>query len=395
MATHYKVKAILTGQGAVNLDLYANNEDEARLQIAKQGGMVLSVQKDFSNLSFKSKTRFPLVQFSQELLSLLTAGLSLVESIETLVDKENDASNKKVIQSVLTHLYDGTTFSLALENSTEFPALFVATVRASERTGDLPEALKRFITYQTQIDSVSKKLIGASIYPALLLIIGITVSFFLLVFVVPKFSAIYNDVGTDLPWLSMMLMEWGHFAHERSWEMAGVLLLVLGISIYGATRPSVWAYIMQRLWRIPAVGERMRIYQLARFYKTLGMLLRGGIPITQALEMVSGLLQPHFRPRVVAAAKQIREGGTISSAMEAEGLTTAVGNRMLSVGEKTGLMGDMMERIGNFHDEEITRWVEWATKLIEPILMAVIGFVIGGIVILMYMPIFDLAGSIN
>ena len=179
MATRYKVKAILAGQGAVNLDLYANNEDEVRLQIVKQGGMVLSVQKDFANFSFKSKTRFPLVQFSHELLSLLTAGLSLVESIETLVDKESNDSNRKVIQSVLTRLYEGVTFSLALENSPEFSALYVATVRASERTGDLPEALKRFITYQTQVDSVSKKLIGASIYPALLLIIGILVSFFL------------------------------------------------------------------------------------------------------------------------------------------------------------------------------------------------------------------------
>ncbi len=395
MATRFKVKTILAGQGAVNLDLYANNEDEARLQIAKQGGIVLSVQKDFTSFSFKSKVRFPLVQFSHELLSLLTAGLSLVESIETLIDKESDGSNRKIIQGVLARLYEGVTFSLALESNPEFPALYVATVRASERTGDLPEALKRFITYQTQIDSVSKKLIGASIYPALLLVIGLLVAFFLLVFVVPKFSAIYNDVGTDLPWLSILLMEWGRFAHERSWEMAGMMVLMLSAFIYGVTRPSVWTYIMQRLWRVPAVGERMRIYQLARFYKTLGMLLRGGIPITQALEMVSGLLQPHLRPRVVAAAKHIRDGKTISSAMEAEGLTTPVGNRMLSVGERTGLMGDMMERIGNFHDEEITRWVEWTTKLIEPILMAVIGLVIGGIVILMYMPIFDLAGSIN
>jgi len=124
-------------------------------------------------------------------------------------------------------------------------------------------------------------------------------------------------------------------------------------------------------------------------------LLRGGIPITQALEMVSGLLQSHFRPRVEAATKRIREGRTISSAMKAEGLTTSVGDRMLSVGERTGLMGDMMERIGSFHDEEIARWVEWTTKLIEPILMIVIGIVIGGIIILMYIPIFDLAGSIN
>ena len=161
------------------------------------------------------------------------------------------------------------------------------------------------------------------------------------------------------------------------------------------SRSAFRANIMRLLWRIAAIGERMRVYSLARFYKTLGMLLRGGIPITQALEMVSGLLQPHFRPNVEAAAQHIREGKTISSAMELEGLTTAVGNRMLRVGERTGLMGDMMERIGNFHDEEIARWVEWTTKLIEPLLMAVIGIVIGGIIILMYMPIFELAGSIN
>ena len=139
----------------------------------------------------------------------------------------------------------------------------------------------------------------------------------------------------------------------------------------------------------------MRVYQLARFYKTLGMLLRGGIPITQALEMVSDLLQAHFRPRVKIAAALIREGRPISTAMQSADLTTAVGSRMLRVGERTGLMGDMMERIGNFHDEEIGRWVEWTTKLIEPVLMAVIGTVIGGIIILMYLPIFELAGSIN
>ena len=261
--------------------------------------------------------------------------------------------------------------------------------------GDLTEALTRFVTYQTQMDFVRKKLVGASIYPVLLLVVGLLVSLFLLVFVVPKFSAIYDDMDSDLPWLSVLLIEWGHFVQERGWELAFFVLLFLVAVGYAVSRPSFRAYVMQLLWRIPAVGERMRVYQLARFYKTLGMLLRGGIPITQALEMVSGLLQSHFQPRIKAAAKHIGEGQTISSAMEKEGLTTAVGNRMLRVGERTGLMGDMMERIGNFHDEEIARWVEWTTKLIEPILMAVIGIVIGGIIILMYLPIFELAGSIN
>ncbi|MDP1557409.1 MAG: type II secretion system F family protein [Nitrosomonas sp.] len=392
----YEVKAVLSGQGTVKLKLEANSEEEARLQVTEQGGMVLSVRRSVTGWSLKSNTRFPLVHFSQELLSLLTAGLSLVESIETLVDKEQDVSIRKIIQDLLARLYEGVTFSRALQDCPRaFPALYIATVRASERTGDLAEALTRFITYQTQMDLVRKKLVGASIYPVLLLVIGLLVSVFLLVFVVPKFSAIYEDIGTDLPWLSVLLIKWGHFVHERGWELTAIVIIVFSALTYSVTRPAFRAYILQQLWRIPAVGEHMRVYQLARFYKTLGMLLRGGIPITQALDMVSGLLQPHFRPRVEAAARHIREGRTISSAMEMEGLTTAVGNRMLRVGERTGLMGDMMERIGNFHDEEIARWVEWTTKLIEPILMAVIGTVIGGIIILMYMPIFDLAGSIN
>lgn len=392
----YEVKAVLTGKGTVFLELDAENEDDARLQVTSQGGMVLNVRRRFAGWMPKSRLRFPLAHFSQELLSLLEAGLSLVESIETLLDKEQDAAVRKVIEGLLARLYEGITLSRALELSPQaFPPLYVATARASERTGDLPEALTRFISYQTQMDLVRKKLIGASIYPILLLVIGLLVAMFLLVFVVPKFSAIYEDMGSDLPWLSVMLIEWGHLVHEQGELLAVSGTAVFCVVIYGITRPLFRAWVVQQLWRIPAIGERMRVYQLARFYRTLGMLLRGGIPITKALEMVSGLLQPHFRPRVHAAASRISEGKTISSAMEAEGLTTAVGDRMLRVGERTGLMGEMMERIGNFHDEEIARWVEWMTKLIEPLLMAVIGGVIGGIIILMYMPIFQLAGSVN
>jgi general secretion pathway protein F len=392
----FEVKAVISGQGTVYLELEASSEEEARRQVMDQGGMVLSVRRRFSGFTFKSRTHFPLVHFSQELLSLQTAGLSLVESIETLLEKEQDAGNRNVIQSILDKLYEGVTFSQSLEEFPQaFPPLYIATVRASERTGDLAEALTRFIAYQTQMDFVRKKLVGASIYPVLLLAVGFLVSIFLMIFVVPKFSAIYDDMGSDLPWLSLLLIKWGQFVHERGWELAIAAMGVVVLLGYTVTRSSFRANVLSLLWRIPAIGERMRIYQLARFYKTLGMLLRGGIPITQALEMVSGLLQSHFLPKVNAAAKHIREGKTISGAMEMEGLTTAVGNRMLRVGERTGMMGDMMERIGNFHDEEIARWVEWTTKLIEPLLMAFIGIVIGGIIVLMYMPIFELAGSIN
>jgi general secretion pathway protein F len=152
---------------------------------------------------------------------------------------------------------------------------------------------------------------------------------------------------------------------------------------------------MHRAWRIPAIGARMRIYQLARFYRTLGMLLRGGIPVTQALEMVIDLLHPALRVQLRQAGQSIKEGRSVSFAMQTHRLTTPVAARMLRVGERAGRMGEMMERAASFYDEEMARWVDWFTRLFEPLLMAFIGVIIGLIVVLMYLPIFELAGSIQ
>jgi len=139
----------------------------------------------------------------------------------------------------------------------------------------------------------------------------------------------------------------------------------------------------------------VRVYQLTRLYRTVGMLLGGGTPVTQALAMVSGLLDHELQQRLDQAARSIREGQPISQSLDAHGLTTPVALRMLRVGERTGQMGQMMERIATFHEEELARWVERFTRVFEPLLMAAIGVVIGGIVVLMYFPIFELAGSMH
>jgi general secretion pathway protein F len=147
--------------------------------------------------------------------------------------------------------------------------------------------------------------------------------------------------------------------------------------------------------KIPAVGRQLHVYQLARLYRTTGMLLRGGMPAVAALQMSAGLLRTESRQAFAAATQAVREGQSIAHAMETNGLTTAVAARMLRVGERSGNMGEMMERIASFCDEELGRWVAVATRLIEPILMTVMGLIIGVIVVLMYFPIFQLAGSIR
>jgi general secretion pathway protein F len=139
----------------------------------------------------------------------------------------------------------------------------------------------------------------------------------------------------------------------------------------------------------------MKLYQLARFYRTTGMLLRGGMPLVGSLDMAAGLLHPALRERLAAARRAITEGKPVAASLDEHGLTTPVALRMLAVGERGGNMGEMMDRAAAFHDEEIARWIEWFTRLFEPILMAVIGLIIGAIVILMYMPIFELAGNLQ
>jgi general secretion pathway protein F len=394
----YEVKAVLSGQGTVHLELEANSEEEARLQVIEQGGMVLSVKRSFSGFSLKGTTRFPLVHFSQELLSLQTAGLSLVESIETLLEKEQDASNRKIIQTILSRLYEGVTFSQALEDYPQaFPPLYIATIRASERTGDLPEALTRFITYQTQMEFVRKKLVGASIYPVLLLTVGFLVSIFLMVFVVPKFSAIYDDMGSDLPWLSLLLIKWGQFVHERGWELTIATLILIALTGYTVSRPAFRASVM----RVPVAHSGDRRAH-ARVSASAVLQDVGYAAARWHSHHASAGDGERFTPRRIFAPKWRRRPSISAKAERFPALWSIGGTDNGSgqshaprVGERTGLMGDMMERIGNFHDEEIARWVEWTTKLIEPLLMAVIGIVIGGIIILMYMPIFELAGSIN
>jgi general secretion pathway protein F len=388
---------VARGHLVQSMTLEAADAMQAQIQAESQGFSVLALrtQKHMGTRRL-GKIRFNLTLFSQELLVLLDSGLSLVEAIEALAEKEANGEARTVLNRVLASLYEGLTFSTALEVFPGvFPPLYVALIRSSERTGDMPQALARHVAYQSQIDAVRKKIVTASIYPALLIVVGGLVILFLLGYVVPRFSTIYESAGTELPWLSQLLLSWGRLVHDHGQEAFAVFCVTASIIGYAITRPAVKTSFFKQLWKIPALGETLRIYQLARFYRTLGMLIRGGIPLLTGMHMVESLLDNALRQQLQAAALDVREGKPLSSAMESHGMTTSIAIRMLRVGEQTGRMGEMLERIGTFYDEEIARAVDWFTRLLEPLLMVVIGLIIGVVVVLMYMPIFDLAGSVQ
>lgn len=394
----YVVKALRDPEGVVSIVLDAADEADAERQARESGLAVFSLRRAMAwNLDlFKRRSRFPLAPFAQELLALLEAGLTLVESIEALAEKESHGPTRSTLEHLTTQLRQGRTLSHAMHDLPQaFPALFVASVRATEKTGDLPDALRRYLGYQAQLDLVRKKIVSASIYPVLLMGVGLLVLLFLLGYVVPKFSHVYEDIQGDLPLMSRVLLELGKFLDANGLAVAVVGVGAAALAARFAFSPAARGWLGERLWRIPSIGRRMRLYQLARFYRTLGMLLRGGTPVVTALDMASGLLAPGLQPSLARAREAIREGRAISEAMSAHGLTTAVALRMLRVGERSGRMDEMMDRIAGFLDEEIARWIDWFTRLFEPLLMAFIGVVIGAVVVLMYLPVFELAGSIQ
>jgi general secretion pathway protein F len=375
----------------------APDEADARRQVEARGLYVSAIEPVHASLLRRQRGgKLSLVLFSQELLALLTAGLGIVEGLEALLEKEASPATRGVLERLLAGLREGKRLSTVLAaQPTLFPPLYVGIVRAAEGTSDLPRALERYIEYQQRIDTVRAKVVSASIYPAILLCVGGGVSIFLMSYVVPRFAEVYQGAGRTLPWMSRLMLDWGQFAGRH----AGGLLLgfaaTVALAAWGIRRTLRQGGAARLLAKLPGIGERARIYELSRLYLTLGMLNEGGITLVNAIDTVQGMVSPGIAGGLKAARAAIEAGRPMSDAFEANGLTTPISLRMLRVGERTGAMGTMLTRSAAFYDGEIGRWIDRFTRTFEPLLMAAIGLIVGAIVVLLYMPIFDLAGDMS
>ena len=393
---NFQLLALDARQQVVALTLQAANEALAADEARKQGLTVISLRAKGLHLALTRGKRFPTMLFSMELLSLLEAGLNLVEAMQTLGEKDANGERREVLRGMIAAIHRGEPFSKAVAGFPQhFSPLYVATIKAAERTGNVAEALGRYIAYQEELERVRKKIVSASIYPAVLLGVGVLVIGFLMLYVVPRFAKVYEDMSGTLPFFSRLLLGFGNFVGSHAAALALSALALVLIAGWAFSRTAFRAWINTRLWRVPAVGSRMKVYQLARLYRMTGMLLKAGIPAVRALDMVSDLLAAHLRPSLMEAKKRIEQGQPMSAAFGAAGLATPVAGRMMSVGERSGDMGHMLTQIARFHDDEVARAIDWFTRAFEPLLMAVLGTAVGLIVVLMYMPIFELAGSIQ
>jgi general secretion pathway protein F len=395
-AMRYRVRVQSDG-GPQELELDAADETQLRQSVTAMGLSLIEaspVEKKKLALSFK-KPVFERALFTQELIALLEAGLSLVETVETLRDKSKEGLNRTVLQQIVSALYEGEPLSRTLERQPDhFPPLYVATVASAEQTGHLAEALKRYHHYDARLAAVRKKVVASMVYPCIVIAVGASIILFMAFYVIPKFSQVFATMK-EMPVTVKLMLIWGNLVAAHG----GVILAAVLASIVGAglslRSAKVRATLFGAFLRLPKLADYQRLFALTRFYRTLGLLLAGGMSMVTSLELAAQILPSQLQSALAQALDEIRAGKPLSGALPAANLTTPVAERLIRVGEQSGELAGMVTRSAEFCDEELDRAIDTLMRVVEPVLMLVVGGIVGTIIFLLYMPIFQLAGSVG
>jgi type IV pilus assembly protein PilC len=291
----------------------------------------------------------------------------------------------------------GDALSTALERYRHiFPDIYIASIRAGERIGDLPNSIQRYIKYLKKVEEIRKKLVTALFYPSILIVVSILAISLLLFYVVPTLSQVFTESGAQLPLLTRLLISFTTLL--RHYALLGLVLLIIAAIAFRSWASSASGrYRIDRFkLKMPYVGDAVREYCLAGFARTLGNLLYNGIPIIESLRISVGTLtNVYMEQHFLEAVKDVEEGGRLSSAFGRTGIIQPFAVRMLSVGESTGSLEEMLMDISEYLEESLEGKLHILTSAIEPAIMIVMGLVIGVIIVAMYLPIFKLAGTVG
>lgn len=393
----FDVRHVPAGAPAVREErLEAGSAAELRARLAAAGSVILELRAGSSRTRLRAGARFDVAWWCRELETLLRAGMTAVEALETLAAGRHDAERDRVHGALLRSLHEGASLSRAMRSVAVFPEVLVAGVTASERTSTLAEALRDYLRYDELLQRLRRQAVSAALYPAMVVTLGAAISLFLLLYVIPRFSRMYGDLqGTLSPstravlWISRTLR-----------EQAPLLVLgaaVVGVAVVAAGRSGQLARL--GAWLLESVAPLRREwdhFRLAKLYQSLALLFRGGYMFDEALQVCATLnLGPRIGAGIGLAREQIARGKPASVAMAAAGLTEITAERLLAVGERTGGFDTVLQTIADRHAQVFTTFVERATRIVEPLLLLAVALVVGGLVVMMYLPIFDIASGLG
>lgn len=384
----------------------ADTEDEVRSRYAQQGYYVFSVKPRGGFALRKLKLapaaprgrlkQEPFLIFNQQFVTLVRAGLPILKALDLLSGRIGNPALRERIQDVRERVRGGALLSDAFEAQSFFPKIYITSLLAGEKAGNLEEVLDRYITYTRVALSVRKKILVSLVYPALLLFLVSVLITFLTTYVVPNFADLYKGMEAQLPPMTQALIAVGVAIKNY------LVVLVLGIAFL-ATAIYFWAQSpvgAARLdWlklRLPLVGEIWLKYQVAQFSRMLATLLTGGIPLVPALETAAGSFgSPLVRQALEDSSRVVREGRSLSTGLRHTGFVPDLAIEMVEVGESTGALPQMLTSVAEFYEEDVNTRLQAALALIEPAILIFMGVVVAFVLISLYLPIFSLAERIH
>jgi len=374
-----------------------------RLSLEEQGFFVFNIRRQFfgnlttSGSQNKRVTGVRFLSFNQELLVLIRSGLPILQVIETLIEQMEVSGLREVLREVRDEIRSGNTLSDAFSKYPQFfPHLYVASIRAGEKTGDLPLTIGRFIEYQKRVETIRARMRSAAFYPIMLTSLAFCVLFFMLYYVIPNFTQIFADANMQLPLLTRLMI--GFSDGLTRFLPFIIIIAVVGFFLFRRFfRSTGGRFLLDRmLLRLPFFGSLSQDYAISSFARTLGTTLASGTPLVPAMSMSRGTLNNRCLENEMAAAVQrVEEGTSLSESLSRASFFPPIALRMISVGETTGALTEMLGDLSDYYESEVEKRLVKLTTMIEPILMMVMGLIIGLIVLAMYIPIFQMGQTVG
>jgi len=371
-----------------------------KADLRRQGITPLKVKKKATPLfgaRKKKVTASDIAIFSRQMATMMTAGVPLVQSFEIVGRGHENPAMQDLIMSIKAEVESGSSFAEALgKHPLQFDALYCNLVHAGEQAGILETLLDKIATYKEKVEAIKGKIKKALFYPAAIVVVAFIITAILLIFVIPQFEELFSGFGADLPALTKMVIEMSKFFQKWWWAIFGGL----GGAVYGLAQVKKRSMKFNRamdamILKLPVIGDIITKATIARFARTLSTMFAAGMPLVEAMETVANASGNYvYTQAILGMRDEVATGQQINVTMKETGLFPNMVVQMLAIGEETGAVDSMLAKVADFYEEEVDNMVDGLSSLLEPVIMAVLGVLVGGLVVAMYLPIFKMGQAV-
>lgn len=397
----YRIRVVAAGGSAVQeLTLAADSAEMALSQAGAQGAVVLGVAELKNAGAAGAWNAVDLAWWCRELRTLVGAGMTVVEALETLETGEGQASveqdrRRRLQGLLLDRLRRGDSLSQAMATVGAFPPILRASVQAAERTSNLTHALDEFLRYDAVREALRRRVSSAAVYPALVCLVGVVISAFLLVVVMPRFNAMLSSNGTSGEGLSGGLLRLSAALTGHPYISLAVVIMGAAFAVYAWRQGALGRVAMRTLQALPPCARAMRDFELAKLFQSMALLVRGGYALDEAVGVCRRAAESAWLEVGLGRVQDwLRQGHAVAEALRQAGLSDAVTTRLLAVGQRSGEFANVLELVAGRHEQAFGIFMDRLMRLVEPILLLLVASLVGGIVVLMYLPIFDIASGL-